>query len=1729
MSTPRDRSLLSFPRDTGRRGQPLALPAQAASDSAVGFGPDGLPHDLGNSTGGIVLQGDVSLSGVATQLGEALVGVVPVGNRELGFYLAWGATKALVFTVNLSTMVIGTIGLPLTLSSLMPGLSSAAISTVVPAGDLQFYVVAFNGSTLSGQSSVFLWSADSLSLVLTCTSYVQVANSGADGFQPGVGLPNACRLSNGFLAVPVTTAANPNQRFVVRLLAFEHGCLRIKGDSPVVYDTVNLFDSWISLSPISECRLLIVVYNIYGSLSFIGFHDDLGGDFGVTTPLQGGSGEVNLSPWSINLIPVGLSTVLCYGEPGALSGGGNQVSKLVFDGHLSFGAFTASSVVDAHNTNVIAGSRNLFFSWGPKNSKVSYFQPDDLGIVGESRIYTWDWDGQELLNQSVTSVGALPSTIGSNAWNFFVFPYLSLVNTAVSTLRVYKVPVSPTFDVIGLADAPVSTSAPQASTEVTHDPQSLSLADHRYLSSTSQVGRLLLAYQDIVSLVRVDALTGAATWLSVGPSPLLTFVTSVVPAELPSDGASNSWWVKDIQWVDAQFFTVLCQSFDTVGGTWGTQFGIGFGAASHTGEVIWKSFKKTAVVGGAWDNDCQALTYVYANNLYKYFAHQVIENGIPRTEVIRQEISGSFTVPTNLVNGVAGTPTWDTLVLDGRTLAAFRGSPTGVSTNVRILRLGVNYEAGTWTAEGNFAVSNLMTIHRGPVEALAGGLPMAVVDDDHVLVSGVDAISGLGHISVVNVRTLAVAATYLDPTSSAVYDDDQTYVLGRRYGGHFVVVGSDNSDGQKIKAWRFAVDPVTYAVSKIGGLTTIVNAYGTGRFQAAFDGYDLVVSQFSSTAFDKIQFTVLSVFNRLLEASPAVTPLTTVGRKQFPGGAFLGGRSYFLDRQGDVVPRTSEFYLGEAVAPDVLDIHPTPWFTSFAAGTPGEGRFNDALKPMVPGLSIPGENLLATSGNLVIDQAKTVHRIPGDAVGSAEVRLNPTGAHMPGVVHAVLPAGVGRNLTIKKSDGGSLLHPRSDAYLDYVHGFAGAFTDGRVAKSYKLSYRGDTLNSNATLRDTHVWRVDDEVAGKLSPPGLIQWLPLLTFETSQPGNSNVFFPSYYGIPGQAGVSPLPAVTSMTFVAGPVPVVIDLAPHILGGTNPFALNISQLNPDRGSIEFWLLTDDILSLVDGAVYRILSTLPWNASAPDLISVSYVRQSTVPGAEALLRLEYGASTVVNFALPDASRTIVQSTWYHLALSWDRTAATNKVVMFFNGVPVMPTVPATVVDFSRANTWLAVFNNPLAPAGGESHWNGAISGIKLWDFQKLNFEDRYLGGYPAVYQPGMLAAPPNLTAVAATHTQINLQWGFALPQGSGYKVEKLVGLVWTEIADLASTVFSYPDTGLTAETLYIYRVKTYGGVNSSPYSLEASATTPAAPPLFNAPTLRHASTMELLANPGYNTYDTFIGPDFLMQPYIWNTKNLDSAAANGSFLVGQCTTQGSVAMRIQAASSPVGYLWCASALVAGLPTRFFRAYFEVGTNILKFQFGDAEASLGSGYFTPSSLYDLCFSWNSSGLSSGNQIEIRVDDVVVAGSLTSIAGETPWALTYPGPVAYAGKLVLGSGYGDDFGPYDPSPVSISDFRVYGVGDTSTMPGKPTGVSMVQSGSNWHVEWTLADALDSAVWVYVDFDSTPWSRIAVLPAGSTSADFAGIPLLLTRVMVMAVDAFDGSRRWSDPTAYQVLA
>lgn len=107
------------------------------------------------------------------------------------------------------------------------------------------------------------------------------------------------------------------------------------------------------------------------------------------------------------------------------------------------------------------------------------------------------------------------------------------------------------------------------------------------------------------------------------------------------------------------------------------------------------------------------------------------------------------------------------------------------------------------------------------------------------------------------------------------------------------------------------------------------------------------------------------------------------------------------------------------------------------------------------------------------------------------------------------------------------------------------------------------------------------------------------------------------------------------------------------------------------------------------------------------------------------------------------------------------------------------------------------------------------------------YFGKWTIAYQQSMQpSAPTNLTATAASDSQVDLQWTDNSNKEEGVKIERCSGSGCSNfalIATVGSNTTSFINANLSANITYKYRVRAFNAEGDSAYSNTATATTPA------------------------------------------------------------------------------------------------------------------------------------------------------------------------------------------------------------------------------------------------------------------------------------------------------------------
>jgi formylglycine-generating enzyme required for sulfatase activity len=160
-------------------------------------------------------------------------------------------------------------------------------------------------------------------------------------------------------------------------------------------------------------------------------------------------------------------------------------------------------------------------------------------------------------------------------------------------------------------------------------------------------------------------------------------------------------------------------------------------------------------------------------------------------------------------------------------------------------------------------------------------------------------------------------------------------------------------------------------------------------------------------------------------------------------------------------------------------------------------------------------------------------------------------------------------------------------------------------------------------------------------------------------------------------------------------------------------------------------------------------------------------------------------------------------------------------SGATIYYTTDGTIPTISSA-----VYSSPIAVAG-----NGTVITIKAFA-TKVGMNDSTVASATYIVThsgtPPAPTAPSALTATSASASQIHLTWTDNSTNETGFRIERSPDGTggWTEVYQAGADVTSWDDTGLTADTIYYYRVRAFNAGGDSAYSNTANATTGILPP---------------------------------------------------------------------------------------------------------------------------------------------------------------------------------------------------------------------------------------------------------------------------------------------------------------
>jgi len=192
---------------------------------------------------------------------------------------------------------------------------------------------------------------------------------------------------------------------------------------------------------------------------------------------------------------------------------------------------------------------------------------------------------------------------------------------------------------------------------------------------------------------------------------------------------------------------------------------------------------------------------------------------------------------------------------------------------------------------------------------------------------------------------------------------------------------------------------------------------------------------------------------------------------------------------------------------------------------------------------------------------------------------------------------------------------------------------------------------------------------------------------------------------------------------------------------------------------------------------------------------------------------------------------------------------------------------------------------------------------------------GISSVAMQPSLKKPSNLTATAASSSQINLSWKDNSNDEQGFKIERKTGAggAYSQIATVPANTTTYSNAGLSSSTTYYYRVSGYSGTSNSNYSNEAGATTrgtaPSAPTGLTASPGNASVTLSWAASAGATSYNVKRstasgGPHVTIATGVTTTSYTNTGLANGTtyyYVVSAVNANGEGANSAEASATPL------------------------------------------------------------------------------------------------------------------------------------------------------------------------------------------------------------------------------------
>ncbi len=194
-------------------------------------------------------------------------------------------------------------------------------------------------------------------------------------------------------------------------------------------------------------------------------------------------------------------------------------------------------------------------------------------------------------------------------------------------------------------------------------------------------------------------------------------------------------------------------------------------------------------------------------------------------------------------------------------------------------------------------------------------------------------------------------------------------------------------------------------------------------------------------------------------------------------------------------------------------------------------------------------------------------------------------------------------------------------------------------------------------------------------------------------------------------------------------------------------------------------------------------------------------------------------------ASQTNVLSLgkWWFITGTYDG----STMRLYINGAQVATTSVSGSIKPYSTPVYIGI-NGVLGEA-----FKGTVDEVGIWNraLSPSDILDLYNSGNGKThpFNSTIPSAPSGLTALATSCSEVSLSWTDNSSNETGFKIERKTGAAGTYAEITTTTAASYSNTGLAANALYYYRVRSYNGAGNSAYTSEVNISTGTCSPTQN------------------------------------------------------------------------------------------------------------------------------------------------------------------------------------------------------------------------------------------------------------------------------------------------------------